>query len=149
RKWTTLNPKEVDVASGSIVAFRYTLQVPTTLPAQSRTFRCAVVFESMPTLEDRLQKRASNQVRLVTVLYATIGDPVSVPEIGDPGIAKTEKGWQVSVPFVNSGETFYRLTGHVLIKDAGGKTLQTIDMDSSPIHPKTSITASFPIEPLT
>jgi len=149
RKWTTLNPTEVDVTANAVVPFRYTMQVPSNLPATARTFRCAVVFESMPTLEDRLQKRAANQVRLVTVLYATIGNPVSVPAIGDPEITKGEKGWHLHIPFANSGETFYRLTGDILINDAAGKTLQTIEMDSSPVHPQTNVAVEFPIEALT
>src|SRR5947207_9219024 len=124
------------------------MQVPETLPAAARTFRCAISFESMPTLEDRIQKRASNQVRLVTVLYATVGSPVAEPEICNPEIQKAEKSWQLEVPFANSGETHYRLIGQVLIKDAAGKTLETIDMDSSPIHPHTSVRIGLPIQTL-
>lgn len=148
RKWTILNPTEVDIAPESILTFRYTLQVPADVPAAARTYRCAVTFESMPTLEDRLQKRASNQVRLVTVLYATIGNPVAVPEIGNSEIRKNEKGWQLVVPFSNSGETHYRLTGQVLVKDSAGTTIQTLDMDSSPIHPQTSVRVEFPVDAL-
>src|SRR5579883_654678 len=148
RKWTMLNPTEVDIAPDAVTTFRYTMQVPAVLPSMSRTYRCAVAFESMPTLEERLQKRASNQVRLVTVLYATIGNPTASPEIGDPQIQKSGKGWQLQMPFANSGETHYRLTGQVLIKDSAGATLQTLDMDSSPIHPQPSVRVEFPIEPL-
>lgn len=148
RKWTVLNPTEVDIAPESILTFRYTIQVPADLPPAGRTFRCAVTFESMPTLEDRLQKRASNQVRLVTVLYATIGNPAAVPEIGNPEIQRNDKGWQLAVPFSNSGETHYRLTGQVLVKDSSGGTIQTLEMDSSPIHPQTSVRVEFPIDAL-
>ncbi len=102
----------------------------------------------MPTLEDRLQKRASNQVRLVTVLYATIGNPTAAPEIGDPQVERTDKGWRVDVPFANAGETHYRLSGDVVLKDGEGKIIETIDMDSSPIHPQTAVTVGFPIQPL-
>lgn len=148
RKWTTLNPTEVDVAAGAVVPFRYTMQVPATFAVPARTFRCAIVFESMPTLEDRLQKRASNQVRLVTVLYASIGNPTAVPEVGDPQVEKSEKSWNVEVPFANAGETHYRLNGDVVIKDAEGKIVETIEMDSSPIHPQAAVKVAFPIQPL-
>ena len=148
KNWTMLNPTELDIAAGAVVPFRYTMQVPAAPAAASRTFRCAIAFESMPTLEDRLQKRASNQVRLVTVLYATIGEPVAVPEIGNPEVEKTEQGWRVQMPFANSGETHYRLNGQILIKDAANRTIETIDMDSSPIHPHTNVRIGYPIQAL-
>ena len=52
------------------------------------------------------------------------------------------------MPFGNSGETHYRLIGQVLIKDAAGKTIETIDMDSSPIHTHTSVNIGLPIQAL-
>jgi hypothetical protein len=148
RKWTILNPTEVDITPDAMLTFRYTIQVPAVPVSAARTFRCAVAFESMPTLEDRLQERAANQVRLVTVLYATLGNPVAKPEIGDPEIVKSGKDWQVQVPFANSGETHYRLTGTLLIKDSAGATVQNVEMDSSPIHPQASLRVEFPIDPL-
>jgi len=82
------------------------------------------------------------------VLYATIGDPVAVPEIGNPEVEKTDKGWQVQLPFANNGETHYRLNGEILIKDAANHTVETIDMDSSPIHPHTNVRIGYPIQAL-
>ncbi|PYS29752.1 MAG: hypothetical protein DMG11_07885 [Acidobacteria bacterium] len=148
RSWTILNPVEVDIAPDSVVPFRYTVQVPATLVAESRTFRCALTFESMPTLEDRIQKRTTNQVRLVTVLYATVGSPAATPEIGNPEIRKTEDAWRLEIPFSNAGETHYRLNGQVFIKDHDNHTIETLEMDSSPIQPATSVHVGFDIKAL-
>jgi hypothetical protein len=77
-----------------------------------------------------------------------LGNPVAVPEIGDPEIQKSDKGWQVRIPFGNSGETHYRLNGQVFIKDSADETIETINMDSSPIHPHTSVRVELPIKAL-
>jgi hypothetical protein len=148
RNWMIVNPVEMDIAAGAVVPVRYTMQVPGTPVASSRTYRCALGFESMPTLEDRIQKRSGNTIRLVTVVYATIGNPESVPNIGTPEILEREDLWRLDVPFSNGGETHYRLNGHVVIKDQNSKTVETFDMDSSPIHPGTLVHIGFPIKPL-
>ena len=148
RNWMIVNPLEIDIAPGTVIPVRYTMQVPGAPVSASRTYRCALGFESLPTLEDRIQKRSINTVRLVTVVYATIGDPQSIPSIGAPEILKREDSWRLDVPFSNAGETHYRLNGHVIIRDRDNKTIETIDMDSSPIHPGTSVRIGFPIKPL-
>ena len=84
----------------------------------------------------------------MTVLYASIGNPTAVPEVGDPQVEKSEKSWNVEVPFANAGETHYRLNGDVVIKDAQGRIVETVEMDSSPIHPRAAVKVAFPIQPL-
>jgi hypothetical protein len=147
RSWLTLNPAEIDVDAGSVETFRYTLRAPAQLDVPARTFRCALAFESMPTLADRLQKKSFNQVRLVTVIYATVGTPQAIPSIGTPSL--TRKDWTLRVPFSNAGETHYRLEGKVVITDEQNRDIQTLDMDSSPIHPGTKVDIPFPIKKLT
>jgi hypothetical protein len=146
RSWLTLNPAELDVDAGSVETFRYTLRAPAEIPVTGRTFRCALAFESMPTLADRLQKKSFNQVRLVTVIYATIGAPQAIPSIGTPSL--TRKDWTLSVPFANAGETHYRLEGKVVITDEQSHNVQTLEMDSSPIHPGTKVDIRFPLKKL-
>jgi hypothetical protein len=148
RSWMIVNPHEMDIAPGTVVPFRYTMEIPVSAVAVPRTHRCALGFESMPTLEDRIQKRSTNQVRLVTVVYATVGDPAALPSIGAPEILKREGEWRLDIPFSNSGETHYRLNGNIVIKDQDDKAIQTLAMDSSPIHPGTSVRIGFPINPL-
>jgi hypothetical protein len=146
RSWVVLNPVEIDVDAGSVETFRYTLKAPENLPVPARTYRCALAFESMPTLADRLQKKSFNQVRLVTVVYATVGTPQAVPEIGTPSLSR--KDWTLSVPFSNGGETHYRLEGKVVIADEREREVQTLEMDSSPIHPGTKVDVRFPLQKL-
>lgn len=147
RSWLVLNPVEVDVNGGNIETFRYTLRAPAALPTTGRTFRCALAFESMPTLEDRLQKRSFNQVRLVTVVYATVGTPQAIPAIGTPSL--TRRDWTLTVPFSNTGETHYRLEGKVTIaNEQSHEEVQAIDMDSSPIHPGSKVDIRFPLKKL-
>ena len=38
--------------------------------------------------------------------------------------------------------------GDVVIKDAEGKVVETVEMDSSPIHPQAAVKVAFPIQPL-
>jgi hypothetical protein len=147
RSWMVLNPVEIDVDAGAVETFRYTLKAPADLPTTGRTFRCALAFESMPTLADRLQKKSFNQVRLVTVVYATLGTPQAIPAIGTPSLTRSD--WTLSVPFSNSGETHYRLEGKVAITDEQNHLVQTVDMDSSPIHPGTKVDIRFPLKKLT
>jgi hypothetical protein len=146
RSWMVLNPVEIDVDAGSVETFRYTLKAPADLPAPARTYRCALVFESMPTLADRLQKKSFNQVRLVTVVYATVGTPQALPTIGTPSLTRND--WTLKVPFANGGETHYRLEGKVIIADEKDKEIQSLDMDSSPIHPGTKVEINFPMKKL-
>jgi hypothetical protein len=147
RSWLVLNPSELDVDAGSVETFRYTLRAPAQISIAARTFRCALAFESMPTLADRLQKKSFNQVRLVTVIYATIGTPQAIPSIGTPSLDR--KDWTLSIPFANSGETHYRLEGKIVIADEQSHDVQTLEMDSSPIHPGTNVDIRFPMKKLT
>ena len=67
---TTVKPRWAQCVVAAVVAVRYTMQVPAAPVASERTFRCAVAFESMPTLEERIQKRGplppADAIRIAT-----------------------------------------------------------------------------------
>lgn len=147
--WTTVNPREFDLAAGKSQRVRYTLSVPAEAPEKG--FHCALVFQTLARPGGRLPTNAlRTQVRLVTTFYARVGSPPAPqPKIESFTLAPQEKtapregaadpvpSWTIGLTLSNPGETHCRARGTVKLLDPGGHIVQTFVQESSPLLPKT------------
>jgi hypothetical protein len=150
--WIQVNPAEFALPPGGNSVVRYTMHVPQ--DAREGGFHCAILFETLPPPREQLTQGTGviNLLRLVTTIYATIGNPPIVAKIERLELAAPKKpakngALEVITEFSNSGTTQYRVSGELQVLDADGNPVRKFEYKSFPVLPGVSRSSVFPLEP--
>ncbi|HEY6148235.1 MAG TPA: hypothetical protein VIZ69_11075, partial [Thermoanaerobaculia bacterium] len=149
--WIRVNPAEFALPAAGSSLVRYTMKVPG--DAVQGGFHCAILFETLPPPREQLAAGTGviNLLRLVTTIYATIGNPPIVAKIErlELAPAKTpgKSGLEIVTAFSNSGTTQYRVSGEVQVLDGEGKAVRRFEYKSFPVLPGVSRSAVFALDP--
>ena len=150
--WIQVNPSEFALPAGGNSLVRYTMRVPQ--DAREGGFHCAILFETLPPPREQLTQGTGviNLLRLVTTIYATIGNPAIVAKIERLELAPAKKpgkngALEIVTEFTNAGTTQYRVSGELEVLDADGKPVRKFEYKSFPVLPGVPRSSVFPIEP--
>ena len=148
--WVRVNPAEFALPGAGATLVRYTIKAPPEAPQGG--FHCAILFETLPPPKDRLAEGTGviNLLRLVTTIYATIGNPPIVARIEGLELTPAKggrAGLEILTRFANDGSTQYRVSGDLDVLDADGKSVRKFDYKSFPVLPGVSRSTVFPIDP--
>jgi len=152
--WLKVNPTEFSLAPGAVELIRYTMAVPSS--SSEGGYHCAIVFDTLPPPKEQLAQMGTgvvNLVRMVTTLYATVGNPPIVAKIKRLEMSPRKSGKKTSfvivTEFVNEGTTQYRVEGSVDLIDPDGKPVKKFEYKSFPVLPGVPREATFTLdEPL-
>ena len=138
RQWISVNPMEVEMEPSSHFGARYTVRIPSQVKEGSH--HCAIGFVSLPTNEDLQGIGVRMAVRVVTTLYALVGQPKVTGEIAELALEPVSAGgkvhWRAVVAMDNPGLMLYRPQGRVEVVDDAEKVIETASIASSPVLPK-------------
>jgi hypothetical protein len=150
--WIRVNPSEFSLPAGGNTLVRYTMRVPA--EAREGGFHCAILFETLPPPREQLTQGTGviNLLRLVTTIYATIGNPPIVAkierlELSAPKTGAKRGALEIVTEFSNSGTTQYRVSGELQVLDADGRPVRKFEYKSFPVLPGVSRSSVFPLEP--
>jgi len=149
--WLRVNPSEFALPPAGTSLVRYTMRVPADAPQGG--FHCAILFETLPPPREQLAAGTGviNLLRLVTTIYATIGNPPVLAKIERlelaPSKPPAKNALQVVTGFSNGGTTQYRVSGELQVLDGDGNPVRKFEYKSFPVLPGVSRTAVFPIDP--
>jgi P pilus assembly chaperone PapD len=139
-QWLKINPTEFTVEPGGSQLVRYTMKVPGA--AAPGGYHCAILFDTVPPPKEKIsgQTGVVNLIRMVTTLYAALGDPPIVAkirrlEIEPQSREKKKSGYDVVTEFGNDGTTHYRVNGDLEIHDADGRLVKKFEYKSFPVLP--------------
>ncbi|HYK43246.1 MAG TPA: hypothetical protein VE007_12725 [Thermoanaerobaculia bacterium] len=150
-KWVRVNPSEFALPPAGTSLVRYTMRVPEDAPQGG--FHCAILFETLPPPREQLSAGTGviNLLRLVTTIYATIGNPPVLAKIERlelaPSKSPAKNALEVVTGFSNGGTTQYRVSGELQVLDGDGKAVRKFEYKSFPVLPGVSRKAVFPIDP--
>jgi hypothetical protein len=149
--WVRVNPAEFALPAGGSSLVRYTMKVPP--DATEGGFHCAILFETLPPPREQLTSGTGviNLLRLVTTIYATIGNPPVMAKIErlelSPSKTPSKNALDIVTGFSNGGTTQYRVSGELQVLDGDGRPVRKFEYKSFPVLPGVSRTAVFPIDP--
>ncbi len=149
--WLKINPTEFALAPGGVQLVRYTMSVP---PSTAQGgYHCAILFDTLPPPKEQLAAAGTgvvNLVRMVTTLYATVGNPPIVATIKRLEMTPRKSGkklsYEIVTEFVNEGTTQYRVNGNLDLLDAQGQVIKKFEYKSFPVLPGVPREATFTIE---
>jgi hypothetical protein len=105
-----------------------------------RSYQCALGFRTVPQAGEVAGTAIRTAVRLMTVFYATVGQPSIngvIKELKLEQVAGTPNPlWSAVVVMENSGSMLYRPVGEVAVVDATGTVVETQKVPSFPVLPK-------------
>jgi hypothetical protein len=148
--WLKANPMEFALTPAATELVRYTMKVPPAAPEGG--YHCAIVFDTLPPPREQLAEGTGvvNLVRLVTTLYATVGNPPIAAKIKrlemTPRGAGKKTSYEIVTEFANDGTTQYRVSGELQVLDAEGRVIRTFEYKSFPVLPGIKREAIFQIE---
>ena len=136
RPWVAIERKEVNVAQGARVRYRFEVAAPAdTAP---RECRFALMIESKP---QEVQANASASFpmsgRIAVIVYARVGTAKAVLEAGEASVAAFDGRATPMLMVRNTGNATARLTGVLKGTDATGATIE-FTPESVPILPDTT-----------
>jgi hypothetical protein len=138
RTWLSANPMEMEVEAHGQVTVRYTVRVP--MGASERGYHCALGFRTLPAAGDGAGTQIRTAVRMIAVVYATVGKPATSGVIKDlklePVTDPSGTIWRAVVIMENSGMVLYRPTGQLEIADSGGKVIESQKLAPFPALPE-------------
>jgi P pilus assembly chaperone PapD len=138
RSWLSANPMEMEVEPNTQVPVRYTVRAPAN--ASERSYHCALGFRTVPQAGEVAGTAIRTAVRLMTVFYATVGQPSItgvIKELKLEQVAGTPNPlWRAVVVMENSGFMLYRPVGELSVVDATGTVVETQKVPSFPVLPK-------------
>ena len=146
RPWVAIERKEVAVAMGTRVRFRFEVSPPADVKPQECRF--ALMIESKPQ-EVQPGPTASFPMngRIAVIVYVSIGDVMPLLEAGAVSIVTVDGQVAPGISIRNSGAATGRLTGFVKGLDASGAAIE-FQPESVPILPEqTRVIALLPYEP--
>ena len=136
RPWVAIERKEVNVAQGARVRYRFEVAAPA--DAAPRECRFALMIESKP---QEVQANASASFpmsgRIAVIVYARIGAAKAVLEAGETSIAALDGRPTPMLMVRNTGNATGRLSGVLKGTDATGATIE-FTPESVPILPDTA-----------
>lgn len=148
RNWLAVNPMETEIGPRQSVQVRYTLRVP--LEAASRSFHCAVGFNSLPTATQARESGIRAAVRMVAAFYVVVGEPAIEGEVSDVKFesASTDPKdqWQAVVTVRNWGHRYFRPNGGVELLNSGGEVVGKTDFPALPVLPNRSQRFLIPLD---
>lgn len=136
RPWVAIERKEINVAQGARVRYRFEVAAPAdTAP---RECRFALMIESKPQ-EVQADASASFPMsgRIAVIVYARIGAAKAVLEAGETSIAAFDGRSTPMLMVRNTGNATGRLSGVLKGTDATGATIE-FTPESVPILPDTA-----------
>ena len=135
RPWVAIERKEVNVAQGARVRYRFEVAAPADAP--DRECRFALMIESKP---QEVQANASASFpmsgRIAVIVYVRVGAAKAVLEAGDTSIAAIDGRPTPMLMVRNAGNATGRLSGVLKGTDATGATIE-FTPESVPILPDT------------
>ena len=138
RSWLSANPMELEVEPNTQVPVRYTVRAPASV--SERSYHCALGFRTVPQAGEVPGTAIRTAVRLMTVFYATVGQPTIngvIKELKLEQVPGTPNPlWRAVVVMENSGLMLYRPIGDVAVVDASGTVVETQKVPSFPVLPK-------------
>jgi len=138
RSWLSANPMELEVGPKSQAPVRYTVRIPAN--AAESSYHCALGFRTIPKADDLSGTAMRTAVRLMTVLYPTVGKPPVLGVIKDLKLeqvtAPSGSTWRAVVVMENSGLMLYRPVGELSVVDASGRVIEKQKVPSFPVLPK-------------
>ncbi|MDQ6893195.1 MAG: hypothetical protein M3167_11030 [Acidobacteriota bacterium] len=149
--WIRVNPAEFALPSAGSSLVRYTMRVPADAPKGG--FHCAILFETLPPPREQLAAGTGviNLLRLVTTIYATIGNPPIVAKIDrlelSPAKTPGKSGLEIVTAFSNAGTTQYRVSGELQVLDGDGNAVRKFEYKSFPVLPGVSRSSVFSLDP--
>jgi hypothetical protein len=161
--WVKINPTEFEVQAHSSQQIRFTIRAPQEV--KEGGYHCAVVIETTPVPAPRLPSSGlRTQLRFATSVYAVVGNPrpeaefaeltarrlpPGKPEGGRP--APPEQRWEFQMQIANTGQTHFRVSGTLEVKDSQGKSVETFKLENQPVLPQSQRPFTFvsdrPLEP--
>jgi len=148
RNWLSINPMETEISPRQSVQVRYTLRVPA--EAASRSFHCAVGFNSLPTATQARESGIRAAVRMVAAFYVVVGEPAIEGEVSDvkfePASGSPGKHWQAVVTIRNWGHRYFRPNGGVELLDSVGTVVGKTEFPALPVLPNRSQRFLIPME---
>jgi hypothetical protein len=138
QSWLTANPMEVDLEPRSQTPVRFSVHVPA--DATERSYHCALAFRTLAAADDTPGTAMHTAVRLISVVYATVGKPPVSGVIKDLKLEQVDgasgAAWRGVVTLENAGLMMYRPAGQLSIVDSDGKVVETQQLSSFPALPK-------------
>ena len=134
--WIRLAPPEQVIEPGKDGTVRFTTTAPST--AADAGYRAAVMFEFAPAGGEPAAARRSVQFRsrVATLVYVNVGKTAAQVELTDlmsrPGPDRTS----IIAVLKNGGRSNVRTSGTMAIRDAGGRTIRTVDVPNVPVLPQ-------------
>lgn len=148
RDWLSINPMETEIGPRQSVPVRYTLRVPPS--ASSRSFHCAVGFNSLPTATQARESGIRAAVRMVAAFYVIVGEPAIEGEVSDvkfePASGAPEPRWQAVVTIRNWGHRYFRPNGGIELVDTQGEVVGKSDFPALPVLPNRSQRFLIPLD---
>jgi hypothetical protein len=148
--WLKANPMEFSLGPAAVELVRYTMKVPPA--AVQGGYHCAILFDTLPPPREQLATGTGvvNLVRLVTTLYATIGEPPIVARIKrlemTPRRTGKQASYQIVTEFANDGTTQYRVSGELELIDPQGHSIRKFEYKSFPVLPGVKREAMFQVD---
>lgn len=143
--WLRVAPPEQVIQPGQQGIVRFT----TTVPAGTTDagYRAAILMEFAPATGDPVIKRRSVQFRsrVATLVYVAVGrPPVSIEMIDLGSRISQDQPSAIVATLRNSGRAGARTTGTVVIRDAGGQMVRTLNIPNVPVLPMSDREVSIP-----
>ena len=163
KNWLSLNPMEIELDQGGSLVVRYTIRVPA--DATEGSYNCAAGFTTLPSADQVATQGMGMhmEVRIVSAFYVQVGNPPVVGSLKEikleaiPAAAPAEGGpakdatepkstWQAVVVLENAGKMYFRPSGKLVVLDADGKTVETVDIPSMAVLRERSQRVIFPLK---
>jgi P pilus assembly chaperone PapD len=126
-KWSTVNPREFDLAPGAFQQLRYTVDVPHGAAGEYS----ALIF--FTTRRPRQPGAFVLTERVASRMYVLVGDTANVSgDVADVSSHAAAGGRRYSVTFKNTGNMHVFLSGHIEVK-AGDVVVDRLTMPESQI----------------
>lgn len=145
KDWIKVNPFDFRLQPGEIKQVRYTISVPET--ASNGGYHAAVSFENVPEAPEgaRLGQVAFTG-KIAAAVYVVVGQVEPRGSLEEAIFEKSDRGQVLKLKLVNSGQTHFRLKGEVVIRDAQGKKVSTLEIPDEPVLPESWRYVVIPIQ---
>jgi len=101
-------------------------------------YRSGILFEFSPPSDDPLSKSraVSFKGRVATLLYVNVGRPDASAELVNVEVRNTPVETQIVAVLKNPSRKSMRTKGSLLVVDAAGQTVKTVQMPDVPVLPE-------------
>lgn len=145
KDWIKVNPFDFRLQPGEMKQVRYTISVPENVEAGG--YHAAVSFENVPeTPEGMRLGQVAFTAKIAAAVYVVVGRVEPQGTLEEVLLEKSANNQILKIKVANSGKTHFRLKGEVVIKNAQGKKVSTLEVPDEPVLPGSWRYVSIPLK---